>query len=155
MSVIARSRLLGQRLRMLERRRADLVGERAAAIRAAGLPAWAGVVMQRVGMTANELAAFDRQCARRAQNGTLDEIDAALTEIDRSIADAEEQLLACDVDARDRLEAMADVAVQRLRRVVAKNDDRTGADEGRALGLLEELLRELQQLREGALSRVG
>ena len=153
MSVIGRSRLLGQRLRLLEQRRAELAQEREQAWRATGLPPWAGEVLRRVGMTRSELAEFDRECAERSQRRSPVDVVAAMADLDRNIGEVEQELLACDADGVHRLEAMADVAVQRLRRIVATAGGDPQQRNERALAVMERLLQELRQLESGSLGR--
>lgn len=142
MAVIAQSRLLRQRRRKLERRRDALLTQRAASRMAAPLPEWAAQVLCRLGMTRAEIDRFDADSVGRLADGAATDIDAGLAALDRELAMVEDQILAASADDPERLQVLADVAVQRLRRAA---DDATarGPDVG-ALAVMERLVAELR-----------
>ncbi|MFW5835076.1 MAG: hypothetical protein ACOCYE_13365 [Pseudomonadota bacterium] len=139
MAVIARSRLVSHRLRVLERQRAP----REVAIDAppAALPGWAAEVLVMAGMTVDEVAMGGDTTGPR--------------DIERAIEAAEEDLLRCGATSLEEVEGLAEAALNRLRRSRCASGSLADADAARSLALLERLSSDLARLRTAPIRGVG
>jgi hypothetical protein len=150
MGVIAQSRVLGHRLRTLERRRAAIVGDQRRAVPAAPLPHWAVECLEMIGMTAREIEIADNLATRRAG-------DPAVADVDRAIEAAEAELLRCSTEGVEGLQVLAESVLARLRRTQAAYRAGLVDDAGhaQALALCERLLEELRRLEDEPLRQAG
>ena len=141
MGVIVESRLISQRLRALERQRARCRPP------AGALPGWAIDALCSAGMTRAEVIGAGIVRA---------DVDASVR-LEQAIDDMEDELLRCNVEGVDGLIALAEAALQRLRRPQADAGGAAFADRAdrRALALVERLLDQLHRLHEVPLRQVG
>lgn len=139
MAVIAHSRLVSHRLRVLERQRTPR--EVAADEPPAALPDWAAEVLVIAGMTADEVAGANDTPAPRDVEGAIEA--------------AEDDLLRCGASTVEELEGLAEAAVNRLRRSRCASGAFADGDVARGLALMERLSSELVRLRATPVRGVG
>jgi hypothetical protein len=139
MAVIARSPLVGHRLRVLEGRGtpSGFATERPPA----PLPDWAAEVLLMAGMTVDEV---------ERGKGLYRESSGA-----RSIEAAEDDLLRREASTLDQLGSLAEAAASRLRRSPYASGARLDPDVARSLALMDRLAERLARLREVPVRGIG
>lgn len=133
MNVIASAVLLVRRIKELQQRRQELL-ERQDRLRGV-LPDWTFKPLAMVGMSIEEIRQAAGQMASAQTDAGLDDIEDKIEEIDSQIQNLENQMLRCNSFNLDGVQAMLDLAVDRLRTHTPTDPDDLFYDYGDAMVL--------------------
>ena len=133
MTMIANTALLVRRLGEARRRRQAIV-DRQERLRD-GLPEWARQPLRLVGLTAMEVDGLMGDCSEADQETALNEVARELEGLDQQIEELEDLLVTMPCSSLEKVQAVLDLAVTRLRQTVTDPDD-ASYDHGEARVLL-------------------
>lgn len=146
MSVIGSSLLLVRRIAELQRRRESLA-RRARDLREQ-LPDWAIQPLCLAGMTEAEIRGRLADLSRAEEEAGLDTMEGQLERMDRELDELDCSLLCTPSTSLEGVEAVLDLAVERLRALIPSDPQDLFYDHGeaRALALLERVLDDLRDI---------